>query len=133
MTPKPSTNPLGSEKVMAFIATTDRERAKHFYAETLGLRLVADDPYALVFDANGTMLRVQMLKDVTVAPYTALGWQVADIVATAKKLQSAGISMMRVPGLPQDELGIWRPDATARVAWFKDPDGRILSITQFGD
>ena len=79
------------------------------------------------------MLRVQMVKDVTVAPYTALGWQVADIVATAKKLQSAGISMMRVPVLPQDELGIWRPDPTARVAWFKDPDGHTLSITQFGD
>jgi catechol 2,3-dioxygenase-like lactoylglutathione lyase family enzyme len=127
-----SETPLGSEKVMAFIATNNRDRAKHFYAETLGLRLVADDPYALVFDANGIMLRVQVVRDVSVAPYTTLGWQVADIAATAKKLQAAGISMLHVEGIKQDDLGIWQADSTSRVAWFKDPDGHTLSITQFG-
>lgn len=132
-TARTSANPLGSEKVMAFLATNNRDQAKHFYADTLGLRLVADDRFAIVFDAHGTMLRVQVVKDVSVAPYTALGWQVADIVATAKKLQSAGVSMMRVTGLPQDELGIWQADAHTRVGWFKDPDGHTLSITQFGD
>jgi catechol 2,3-dioxygenase-like lactoylglutathione lyase family enzyme len=133
MTPKPSATALGSEKVMAFVASTDRVRAQHFYGDTLGLRLLASDQFALVFDANGIMLRVQIVKDVSVAPYTILGWQVSDIAATAKKLQSAGVAMMRVNGLPQDDLGIWQADAKTKVAWFKDPDGHTLSITQFSD
>ncbi len=124
---------LGAEKVMAFVASTDRARAQRFYGDTLGLRLLASDQYALVFDANGTILRVQIVKDVSVAPYTILGWQVSDIVSTAKKLQNAGVEMLRVNGLPQDELGIWQADAKTKVAWFKDPDGHTLSITQFSD
>jgi catechol 2,3-dioxygenase-like lactoylglutathione lyase family enzyme len=126
-----SESPLGSEKVMAFISTKDPAKAKAFYAGTLGLTLIGDEPFALVFDLNGVMLRVQKVREVTVAPYTALGWQVRDIVATAKKLTAAGVSMMRVNGLPQDDLGIWQADAKTRVAWFKDPEGHTLSLTQF--
>ena len=115
---------------MAFIATSDPARSKVFYGENLGLPLLSDElPYALVFDAHGTMLRVTAVKQVIVAPYTVLGWRVTDIVAGVTALQTAGIQFERYPGVPQDELGIWTVPG-AKVAWFKDPDGHTLSISE---
>lgn len=123
---------LGSCKIMAFVATRDPDRAKAFYGTTLGLRLVEEQlPFALVFDANGTMLRVSVVKELAAAPYTVLGWEVADIAETAKQLAAAGVKLERFPGMPQDELGIWTAPGGAKVAWFKDPDGNVLSVTQF--
>ncbi len=117
---------------MAFSAATDAERAKAFYRDQLGLRLVADEPYALVFDAAGTMLRVQKVQEVRLAQYTSLGWQVPDIAAKVEELTKAGVKFEHF-GLPgQDEKGIWTPPGgSAKIAWFKDPDGNILSLTQF--
>lgn len=117
---------------MAFSATTDAERAKVFYRDQLGLRLISDEQYVLVFDAGGTMLRVQRVKEVRHAQYTALGWQVSDIEAKVDELTRAGLHFESY-GLPgQDEKGIWTPPGSnAKVAWFKDPDGNILSLTQF--
>ena len=122
---------LESAGIMAFSATSDAGRAKVFYRDQLGLRLVSDEQYALVFDAGGTMLRVQKVKEVRQAQYTALGWQVSDIAAKVDELTSAGVHFESY-GLPgQDEKGIWTPPGSnARVAWFKDPDGNILSLTQ---
>jgi catechol 2,3-dioxygenase-like lactoylglutathione lyase family enzyme len=122
---------LGSQELVAFIATQDPLRAKTFYRDTLGLPLVSEDPFALVFDASGTMLRVATVQEVAVANYTVLGWKVPDIVRTAKKLQKARVRLERYAGMQQDELGIWKSPSGARVAWFKDPDGNTLSITQF--
>src|SRR6266481_839321 len=94
---------LGSERICAFIATKDAKRALAFYRDTLGLRLVREEPIALVFDANGEMLRIQIVgNQVSIAPYTVLGWNVPDIVATVTKLQKAGITLMRVPDIEQD-------------------------------
>jgi catechol 2,3-dioxygenase-like lactoylglutathione lyase family enzyme len=123
---------LESAPIMAFSATANPERAKAFYRDQLGLKLVSDEPYALVFDANGTMLRVQKVKEVGEAKYTTLGWKVSDIAAMVEELEKAGVKFERY-GLPgQDEKGIWTPPgSTAKVAWFKDPDGNILSLTQF--
>jgi catechol 2,3-dioxygenase-like lactoylglutathione lyase family enzyme len=123
---------LASSKIAAFSATTDPDRAKAFYRDKLGLRLVSDEQYALVFDAGGTMLRVQKVKEVPEAKYTTLGWNVPDIVATVEELEKAGIKFERY-GMPgQDEKGIWTPPgSTAKIAWFKDPDGNILSLAQF--
>ena len=123
---------LDSASIMAFSATADADRAKVFYRDQLGLRLVSDEPYALVFEAGGTMLRVQRVKEVRVAQYTALGWQVPDIAAKVEELEKAGVKFEHY-GMPgQDEKGIWTPPgSTAKVAWFKDPDGNILSLTQF--
>ncbi len=127
----PAKSLLGSHKLAAFVATRDPVRAKAFYGETLGLRLVSEDAFAVVFDANGTMLRVSIVQEVTVAKYTVLGWQVPDIVATVKDLQKAGVKFERFEGfMQQDELGIWTAPGGARVAWFKDPDGNLLSIAQ---
>jgi catechol 2,3-dioxygenase-like lactoylglutathione lyase family enzyme len=116
---------------VAFVATRDSSRAKRFYRDTLGLPLVSEDEFALVFDATGTMLRVTRVRELAAAKYTVLGWQVRDIVQTAKDLEKAHVTLERYPGLQQDELGIWNSPSGARVAWFKDPDGNTLSITQF--
>jgi catechol 2,3-dioxygenase-like lactoylglutathione lyase family enzyme len=122
---------LGSCKLVAFIAARDLGRAKAFYRDTLGLRMVSEDEFALVFDAAGTMLRIARVQEVAAAEYTVLGWQIPDIVRMAKNLQKAHVTLQRYPGMPQDELGIWTSPSGARVAWFKDPDGNTLSITQF--
>jgi catechol 2,3-dioxygenase-like lactoylglutathione lyase family enzyme len=123
---------LGSAEIIAFVATRNAARAKPFYRDTLGLKLVSEDPFALVFDAHGIMLRVTPVQTKADAPYTVLGWRVPDIAATAKKLGKAGVRFERYPGMEQDELGVWQSPSGARVAWFKDPDGNTLSITQFG-
>jgi len=123
---------LGSQKLVAFVAVRDPERAKVFYRDTLGLRLVSEQlPFALVFDANSTMLRVTIVGESVVAPYTVLGWDVADIAATARQLTAAGVTLERYPGMTQDDLGIWTSPGGAKVAWFKDPDGNVLSVTEF--
>jgi catechol 2,3-dioxygenase-like lactoylglutathione lyase family enzyme len=122
---------LGSQEIIAFVATREPARAKAFYGATLGLRLVSEDPYALVFDAGGVMLRVAKVEQFVSAPYTVLGWHVADIVAMSQALARAGIVPERFPGLQQNEHGIWKSASGARILWFKDPDGNILSLTQF--
>ncbi len=116
---------------MAFVATRHSGRAKAFYRDTLGLRLVSEDEFALVFDTAGTMLRITSVQEVAAAKYTVLGWQVQDIVRRVKNLQKAHVTLEHYPGMQQDELGIWNSPSGARVAWFKDPDGNTLSITQF--
>jgi catechol 2,3-dioxygenase-like lactoylglutathione lyase family enzyme len=122
---------LGSQELVAFVATRDPSRAKKFYRDTLGLPLVSEDEFALVFDNAGTMLRVTRVQEVAAAKYTVLGWRIRDIVQTAKDLQKFHVTLERYPGMQQDELGIWDSPSGARVAWFKDPDGNTLSITQF--
>jgi hypothetical protein len=92
---------------------------------------VVDDSFALVFDAHGVMLRVARVHELTPAPYTVLGWKVADISAAVKELQIRGVAFERYEGLDQDELGIWKSPGGAKVAWFKDPDRNTLSLTQF--
>ncbi len=119
-----------SYKLVAFVATRDATRAKAFYGDTLGLRLMGEDQFAVVFDANGTMLRITIVGEAVAAKYTALGWQVPDIVAAARDLQRAGVELERFDGMNQDELGIWKSPSGASIGWFKDPDGNTLSITQ---
>ncbi|HEY5539680.1 MAG TPA: VOC family protein [Thermoplasmata archaeon] len=122
---------LASSRIIAFVATTDSRRAKEFYQGVLGLRLMGDEEFAIVLDAHGTMLRVSKVRELVPAPYTVLGWTVDDIGATARELTEKGVRFERFPGVPQDDHGIWRaPDGT-KVAWFKDPDGNVLSLTEF--
>jgi catechol 2,3-dioxygenase-like lactoylglutathione lyase family enzyme len=122
---------LNSSKLIGFIATRDAARAKAFYAEKLGLRLISEDPFAVVFDANGNMLRVTPVREMALAGCTVLGWEVADIAASTRELQDAGVVWERFPGLDHDESGVWTaPGGRVKVAWFKDPDGNILSVSQ---
>jgi catechol 2,3-dioxygenase-like lactoylglutathione lyase family enzyme len=122
---------LTSHDLIAFVATKRPDDAKAFYGTVLGLRLVEDSPFALVFDAAGTMLRVQKVRELVPAPHTALGWRVADIRAEVEALAARGVAFERYPGLEQDDLGIWTSPAGGRIVWFRDPDGNVLSLTQF--
>ena len=122
---------LGNSPVIAFVATTNPDAARAFYDGVLGLTFVADEPFALVFDANGIMLRVFKVKTHTPAPHTVLGWTVPHIDAMADALAARGVAFERFSGMEQDARGIWTSPSGARVAWFKDPDGNVLSLTQF--
>ena len=122
---------LQSRPIVAFVATTDPNRAKAFYAKTLGLRLVSEDGFALAFDAGGTMLRVAIVKTLQPAGYTILGWIVLDIAKAVRDLVKRGVIFQRYEGMPQDDLGIWSSPSGARVAWFNDPEGNTLSLTEF--
>ena len=121
---------LKSRPIVAFVATTDPKRAKAFYAKTLGLRLVSEDGLALAFDAGGTMLRVSIVKTLQPAGYTILGWIVSDIAKAVRDLVKRGVIFQRYEGMPQDDFGIWSSPSGARVAWFTDPEGNTLSLTE---
>jgi catechol 2,3-dioxygenase-like lactoylglutathione lyase family enzyme len=121
---------LGGCRLVAFVATTDVDRARRFYGEVLGLKLLEEGPFACVYDANGTQLRVTPVDRVDPPPYTVLGWAVDAIENTVKALGSAGVEMQQFGGMGQDPLGIWTAPGGDRVAWFKDPDGHTLSVSQ---
>ena len=122
---------LDAADVIAFVGTARPDAAVAFYRDALGLPLVADDPFALVFDAHGVMLRVTKVAAVDPAPYTVLGWCVPDIRAAVEALGGRGVVFARYPGMTQDELGIWTSPSGAKIAWFRDPDGNVLSLTEF--
>ncbi|HYP88866.1 MAG TPA: VOC family protein [Polyangiaceae bacterium] len=122
---------LGQEKLVAFVATAQPQRAKRFYGDVLGLKLLADDPYAIVFDAAGTLLRVQKVDAVQPPGHTALGWQVTDIAQAVAALREKDVAFERYEFLEQDPQGVWTSPAGGKIAWFKDPDGNVLSLTQF--
>ncbi len=116
---------------MAFIPVADAGRAKPFYEKTLGLKVVGEDPYGVMFDANGVTLRMSVVgSELKPAPFTILGWSVADIRAMIRTLESKGVVFERYDFFQQDELGVWTSPEGAKIAWFKDPDGNTLSLAQ---
>ena len=121
---------LSSARLMGFVATADAVRARRFYQRMLGHRLVSEDAFALVFESGGNQLRIQIVTEFQPQPFTVLGWQVPDIRAAAAALAAGGVVFERYAGMEQDELGVWRSPGGARVAWFKDPDGNLLSVTE---
>jgi catechol 2,3-dioxygenase-like lactoylglutathione lyase family enzyme len=124
---------LDSANVIAFVPTRDPAKARAFYQKTLGLKFVSEDPFALVFDAHGATIRianVSSVKNHKPASFTILGWHVSNAEQAVQQLAKKGVVFERFPGMDQDALGIWDSPSGARVAWFKDPDGNILSITQ---
>jgi catechol 2,3-dioxygenase-like lactoylglutathione lyase family enzyme len=122
---------LGTYNIIGFVSIVDVSRAKEFYRDTLGLRLLMEEPpFALVFEANGIMLRLSMAKELPPTHGTVLGWQVPEISATVQDLGQAGVRFERYEGMKQDELGIWTSPTGAKVAWFKDPDGNTLSLSE---
>ena len=120
---------LGATNIVAFVPTRDSEKARAFYEGVLGLRFVKDDGFALVLDANGIMVRVARAQ-FTPAQFTILGWQVTDIEKMVTGLQAKGVQFERFGFFEQDKLGIWTTPTGEKVAWFKDPDGNILSVSQ---
>jgi catechol 2,3-dioxygenase-like lactoylglutathione lyase family enzyme len=122
---------LGSATFVGFVPVRDPAVARSFYEGTLGLRVVEETPFALVIDANGSMLRVTPVPDLHVQPFTIAGWRVADIESVVRALHDKGVECNRYDGIPQDDLGIWTTPNGDRVAWFRDPDGNTLSLTSF--
>jgi len=122
---------LNNSKLIGFLATRNPERTREFYERTLGLTFVSDDRFALVFEANGTMLRIQKVEQFTPPEHTVLGWNVTNISTMVAQLTKQGVEFARYEGIEQDERGIWTAPSGAKVAWFKDPDGNLLSLTQF--
>jgi catechol 2,3-dioxygenase-like lactoylglutathione lyase family enzyme len=122
---------LGSINIVAFVPAKDRDKSKVFYEGVLGLRFVKDDGFATVMDANGIMVRIGTVPaDFKPAQFTVLGWQVADIEKMVAALQSKGVQFERFGFFKQDELGVWTAPNGDKVAWFKDPDGNVLSVSQ---
>ena len=120
---------LTSQTLVAFIGVSDLKRAQQFYGRTLGLSLRDESPFALVAGVGETMLRITAVARPAAAEYTVLGWRVADLPATMERLSSSGVQFIRYEGMEQDDLGIWTAPSGARVAWFCDPDGNVLSLT----
>lgn len=121
---------LETAQLTAFAATADAPRARTFYEGTLGLRLLSDDQFALAFDSNGTQLRIQKVEAVHPPSFTVLGWQVVDIRSMVAALSGAGITFERYSFMQQDAAGIWTAPGGTKVAWFKDPDGNLLSLAE---
>jgi catechol 2,3-dioxygenase-like lactoylglutathione lyase family enzyme len=119
-------------KMIGFVSTAEPEKARAFYGDVLGFRLTTDDDFALVFDANGTKLRVAKGRSSPPAPGTVLGWEVDDIHAAIRELVARGVKFEQwnLPFMKQDEHGVWTPPSGDQVAWFKDPDGNVLSISR---
>ena len=119
--------------VVAFVPSKNPTKARAFYEGVLGLRFVSEDPFAVVFDANGVMIRVanvSSVKGFKPAPYTILGWLVDDITKAVRLLNKKGVQFERFAWMEQDRLGVWNSPSGAKIAWFKDPEGNILSVTQ---
>jgi catechol 2,3-dioxygenase-like lactoylglutathione lyase family enzyme len=122
---------LGHAQVTAFLATTQGPRAAAFYSEALGLPQISEDAFALVFDLHGMELRVQKVERLTPQPFTVLGWQVRELPAVIAALTARGVVFEHFPGLMQSAQGIWDAPSGAQVAWFRDPDGNLLSVAEY--
>lgn len=121
---------LANQTIKAFVPTTKPAEAKIFYRDVLGLTLLSEDAYALEFNSNGTLLRVITVPELTPHQFTAVGWNVDDIAATIRALNAKGVYCEKYGFMEQDELGIWTSPSGAKVAWFKDVDGNLLSLTE---
>jgi len=124
---------LSNAKLVAFAATTNGDRAATFYRDVLGLTVNTNDEFALSLAAGDVELRVQKVAEFRPQSFTSLGWQVADIASVVAQLGARGVVFERYPWLEQDAAGIWRAPSGAQVAWFRDPDGNLLSIAQYPD
>ena len=118
-------------KACSFVLTGDRAQSLPFYRDVLALPVLGEDPYAVTFDLGaGTTLRLTTVPGHTATAHTVLGWTVADLRGTLAPLVAAGIAPQVYEGMGQDEHGIWS-NGGAHIVWFKDPDGNVLSLTQF--
>ncbi|HTQ97931.1 MAG TPA: VOC family protein [Candidatus Acidoferrum sp.] len=121
---------LASEKIIGFLVTRDYDRAREFFEKKLGITYVSLDAYALVMRAGETMIRITKNPGFQPAQGTVLGWEVRDIEKTVAWLKGQGIAMEKYPFVEDKESGIWNAPGGDRVAWFKDPDGNVLSVSQ---
>ena len=119
---------FGLVKQVGFVGVSDLDAAERFYGGVLGLDLVDARPFALVHDTPTGQLRITAVEEVRTAPYTVLGWIVADLDGEIDRLTAAGVTFNRYDGMAQDDRAIWTAPDGARIAWFHDPDGNTLSL-----
>lgn len=117
-------------QTMAFVSARDLDRAEAFYVGRLGLARVFRNDFALDVRGNDLPIRITRVPDLEPQPFTVLGWHVERIDEAVAQLVQAGIEFRRYPGMEQDAAGIWRAPSGARVAWFEDPDGNVLSLSE---
>jgi predicted enzyme related to lactoylglutathione lyase len=124
-------NILPTSTPVAFLYVRDRERALNFYRGTLGLALQSSDDFGDFIDLGGGLLRMTVMPDYAANPHPVLGWNVDDIGAAVKSLRDRGIVFNIHEGMGQDALGIWTsPDGRSKVAFFSDPEGNVLTLSQ---
>jgi len=121
---------LGSTKIVAFVPTRDAKKARSFYEGLLGLRFVSEDRFAVVLDANGISVRVSNVPEFKPHQFTILGWEVSEIEKVVSGLGERGVHFEKYGFEGQDQQGVWTAPTGDKVAWFKDPDGNILSVSQ---
>lgn len=121
---------LAGKELKAFIPTIKPAEARTFYRDVLGLKLLSEDNFALEFEANGVLLRVTIVSDFKPHAFTVLGWNVTDIISVIQSLNQKGVIFEKYGFMEQDNYGIWTAPGGAKVAWFKDPDGNVLSLTE---
>ena len=122
---------MATRTPVAFIQVRDRERALAFYTGRLGLKILSSDDYGDFLEVDGALIRLTALPDFTPHPHPVFGWNVDDIGKAASDLRDQGVIFTLYEGMGQDELGVWSsPDGQAKVAWFADPDGNVLSLSQ---
>lgn len=121
---------LADQKIKAFVPTTKPNEASNFYKNIIGLTLLSEDEYALEFDANGILLRVITVPELKPQGFTVLGWNVTDIYEIIQSLNDKGVACNKYDFMEQDNFGVWISPGGSKVAWFNDPDGNVLSITQ---
>lgn len=113
----------------AFIPSTDLDRSRPFYEETLGVRVIEANDARFLLDVAGTKVTVVKVGEgFNPQPFTIFGWQVADLEATMAALADRGVSFLRYDGFDQDDADVWTAPSGTRVAWFEDPDGNNLSL-----
>ncbi len=122
---------LSEPKITAFLPTVKPQQSKQFYRNTLGLKLVSEDNYALEFKGKESLLRITIVDEFKPQSFTVLGFKIEEIVTEVKSLTKKGVKFEKYNSLKQDDLGIWISPSKARIAWFKDPDGNLLSLTQY--
>jgi catechol 2,3-dioxygenase-like lactoylglutathione lyase family enzyme len=121
---------LASSKMIGFVPTKDSKIARDFYEGKLGFQFISDDSFALVMKAGDSIIRIAKAKDFTPAPYTVLGWEVQKIETIVAWLKQRGVTLEKYPFVQDQELGIWTTPSGDKVAWFKDPSGNVLSLSQ---
>jgi len=122
---------LNAAPFMAFIPVSDLTSARSFYSEVLGLQVTDENPYAVILNSGGTMLRLTQVDNLQPQPFTIAGWEVRDIGVVVDALVGQGVTFTRYDGMEQDERAVWTTPGSDRVAWFKDLDGNTLSLTSF--
>ena len=122
--------PLRNQNAVSFLATSNSSKSKIFFEKALGLNFVEETNFALVFSTGNGQLRIQKIQQLSASPYTSMGWQVDDIGKVVTELTQRGVIFDQHEGLEQDSRGIWNSPSGAQIAWFKDPDGNTLSLTQ---